>query len=365
MRFVRWSASLLVTCAALVTVGLKAGDDPAAEMKTYAESFLKSLDDQQKEQATMPYGSNERVEWHFIPMETRKGLVLSDMDAAQRTAALRLVRAALSEVGYDKTSKIMLLESVLREMEGEGRRFARDPQKYYVTIFGKPSASEPWGLSFEGHHLSLNFVCRDGELVDNTPLFFGANPATIMNEVEGPLGDESREVEVEGELRNEEVVGALSKGTRVLRDEEQLAFELVNSLKEGQADTAIIAEEAPADIRFAGEAQVDVGQPEGIAFGDLTSDQQEQLKRLVQVYINSVPEEVAKRRRAAIDRGGWDGVHFAWAGATEPGIGHYYRIRGEEFLIEFVNTQPDPAGNPANHIHCVWRDLTGDFGLDN
>lgn len=339
MRLARWGTLALVTCVVAVTVGLKAGDGPAAQMQTYAESFLESLDEEKKDQATMPYGSNERVDWHFIPKQTRKGLVLSDMDAAQRTAALRLVRAALSEAGYDKTSKIMLLESVLHEMEGENRRFARDPQKYYVTIFGTPSASEPWGLSFEGHHLSLNFVCRDGELVDNTPLFFGANPATIQNEVSGPLGE----------------------GTRVLRDEEQLAFDLVNSLKEGQTDTAIIAEEAPSEIRFAGEAQVDVGEPEGIPFSDLTSEQQDLLKRLVQVYINSVPDDVAKRRREAIDSNGWDGVHFAWAGATEPGIGHYYRVRGKEFLIEFVNTQPDPAGNPANHIHCVWRDLTGDF----
>ncbi|MEO1972064.1 MAG: DUF3500 domain-containing protein, partial [Pirellulaceae bacterium] len=47
----------------------------------------------------------------------------------------------------------------------------------------------------------------------------------------------------------------------------------------------------------------------------------------------------------------------------KPGIGHYYRIQGPTFLIEFVNTQPDAAGNPANHIHCVWRDMKGDFAI--
>jgi hypothetical protein len=70
-------------------------------------------------------------------------------------------------------------------------------------------------------------------------------------------------------------------------------------------------------------------------------------------------------RRELIRKAGWQNVHFAWAGALKPGVGHYYRVRGQDFLIEFVNTQADPAGNPANHIHCVWRDLTGDFDLSN
>jgi hypothetical protein len=38
-------------------------------------------------------------------------------------------------------------------------------------------------------------------------------------------------------------------------------------------------------------------------------------------------------------------------------------VQGKRFLIEFVNVQADPAGNPANHIHCVYRDLSGDFDL--
>ncbi len=71
--------------------------------------------------------------------------------------------------------------------------------------------------------------------------------------------------------------------------------------------------------------------------------------------------EVAGERLAAIRDAGWDKVSFCWAGATEQGIGHYYRVQGPTFLIELVNTQPDAAGNPANHIHCVWRDMKGDF----
>lgn len=310
-------------------------------MSLFANAFIETLESGQKEVAMMPYDSPKRVDWHFIPKKTRKGLVLSDMNEAQRTAALRLVRAALSEAGYDKTSKIMMLEGVLREMEGEKRNWARDPEMYYVTIFGKPNDKDAWGLSFEGHHVSLNFVCRGGKVVDSTPQFFASNPSVVKNEVSGPLG----------------------KGARVLRTEETLAFRLINALSDEQLAKALIAEEAPAEIRFTGQAQAKVGEPEGIPYADLKLLQQSLLKKLVDVYVSAVADPIAKERRDLIRKSGWNKVHFAWAGAREPGVGHYYRIRGEGFLIELVNTQADPAGNPANHIHCVWRDLTGDFDL--
>ena len=336
------TAVLLLTCTfAGVLVGLKKSDPPGKQMSLFANAFIETLESGQKEVAMMPYDSPKRVDWHFIPKKTRKGLVLSDMNEAQRTAALRLVRAALSEAGYDKTSKIMMLEGVLREMEGEKRNWARDPEMYYVTIFGKPNDKDAWGLSFEGHHVSLNFVCRGGKVVDSTPQFFASNPSVVKNEVSGPLG----------------------KGARVLRTEETLAFRLVNALSDEQLAKALIAEEAPAEIRFTGQAQAKVGEPEGIPYADLKLLQQSLLKKLVDVYVSAVADPIAKERRDLIRKSGWNKVHFAWAGAREPGVGHYYRIRGEGFLIELVNTQADPAGNPANHIHCVWRDLTGDFDL--
>ena len=76
-----------------------------------------------------------------------------------------------------------------------------------------------------------------------------------------------------------------------------------------------------------------------------------------------MPAEVATERLSAIEQAGFEKVYFAWMGAEKPGIGHYYKIQGPTFLIEFVNTQADAAGNPANHIHCLWRDMRGDFGI--
>ena len=336
----------LLVCASIISsitllAAWQVAASPGKQLTSFAEAFIETLDKDQQAIAMVDYDSKQRVDWHFIPKKSRKGLVLRDMNESQRTAALRLVRAALSELGYDKAQKIMMLEGVLRELEGEGRTWERDPEKYYMTIFGKPSDTDVWGMSFEGHHLSLNFVCRNGEIVDSTPQFFAANPATVMNDVKGSLG----------------------KGTRVLRNEEVLAFRLINQLNPAQQKRAILSETSPKEIRFAGEAQADVGEPEGISQREMDAEQKQLLKDLVYTYVNSVTDKVAAGRRARIDANGWEDIHFAWAGPTKPGIGHYYRIRGKEFLIEFVNTQPDAAGNPANHIHCVWRDLTGDFDL--
>jgi hypothetical protein len=332
--------SLLVVAVATAAV-LRRGT--AESMQQSASMFLTSLDEKQKSVAVKPYAESTRVNWHFIPMKERKGLALREMDQAQRAAAMRLLRSALSETGYSKATQIMLMEQVLRELEGEGRTWERDWQKYYVTIFGDPSAADsPWQFSFEGHHLSLNFVCQGSEVVDSTPQFFAANPAILMSEVEG---------------------APLRKGTQILAAEENLGFQLVNMLSEEQRKKAIIADEALSEIRAAGEAQPPQTPAEGISYRELTRPQLAVLENLVQTYAAAMPEDVYQKRMEAIKAATWGNVHFAWAGATEPGIGHYYRIQGPTFLIEFVNTQPDAEGNPANHIHCVWRDITGDFNL--
>jgi hypothetical protein len=304
-----------------------------------ATKFIATLSEEQKKQTVLPYDTPKRLEWHFIPKDERKGLQVKEMDETQRKALHALLQTALSEAGYDKTVKIMSLESILKSLEKGGRNI-RDPERYYATIFGTPGEGK-WGLSFEGHHLSLNFVVNREGIVSSTPSFFGANPAIVKSDVEG----------------------ALPRGTRVLAKEETLAFELVNSLSDEQRGKAIIAEKAPSEIRAAGEPQPPTGAPEGLAFADMDPEQRATLTKLVAAYLENMPKEVQVERVAAMAEADQNKVHFAWAGALEPGVGHYYRVQGRTFLIEFVNVQPDAAGNVANHIHCVWRDMRGDFAL--
>jgi hypothetical protein len=70
-----------------------------------------------------------------------------------------------------------------------------------------------------------------------------------------------------------------------------------------------------------------------------------------------------KPEKRRLEAAGFDRIHFAYAGGTEPRQPRTYRIQGPTFLVEFLNVQPDSARNPANHIHSVWRSLPGDFGL--
>ena len=95
----------------------------------------------------------------------------------------------------------------------------------------------------------------------------------------------------------------------------------------------------------------------------MTDSQKQFLQDLIKVYADNMAADIAAVRLADIDRAGLDQVYFAWAGATKPGVGHYYRIQGPSFSLELVNFQSDPANNPANHIHSVWRSLEHDFGV--
>lgn len=314
---------------------------PGVEMSEAAAEFIELLDAEQRKMTLLSYekDTDQRVNWHFIPKDQRKGLQIKHMTEEQRAAAHALLKSALSQVGYSKAEQIMEIEALLAEVEGKGR-FIRDPERYYFTIFGADFGGR-WGLSVEGHHLSLNFVVEDNQVISSTPQFFGANPALVKNDNKS----------------------GFAVGTRILAKEELLAFDLVNSLDETQRMQAVLADKAPDEIRAAGETQPPMGAPEGIPAGKLTSDQQKVLRELIEEYATAVPAKISEQRLASMENAGFDGVHFAWAGATEPGIGHYYRIQGETFLIEFVNTQPDVAGNPANHIHCVWRDRQGDFAI--
>lgn len=312
----------------------------AAAMVETTQALIETLDAEQKKTAMLPYGSEQRVEWHFIPKDHRKGLQMRHMTASQRKAAVKLLRSALSQSGFKKARGVMKLEGLLAFLEKDRQGGPlRDAQRYYFTIFGTPG-EKTWGLSFEGHHISLNYVLEGDKIVSSTPAFFAANPGVVMNPGAG-----------------------VEKGTRILADEEVLAFELINSLSGETRDKALIAEKAPREIRAAGEAQPPQDAPEGVAASELTKEQSKLLQQLIMAYASAMPREVAKERLEKIEAAGPGKVYFGWAGATKPGVGHYYRVQGPSFLIEFVNTQPDAAGNPANHIHCVWRDMAGDFAL--
>jgi hypothetical protein len=338
-----WLVAAVVTAGAVGT--MIAADRSSTAMASAANKFLAGLTPEQRAKAALPFQGDERMRWHFIPTETfpRQGLLVKEMSEPQRKAAHDLLKAGLSQRGYLTASSIMDLETVLGALEAARRAAAatppanpplvRDPERYFFSVFGTPSAKDAWGWRVEGHHVSLHFTVVNGTLVADAPTFFGANPAEVR---EGP-----------------------KKGLRVLGAEEDAARALLESLDAAQRQKAVINAVAPNDMVTMNQNDIKALDPIGITADALKPNQKELLMKLIDVYTGFMAADLAAERTARVKKAGVEKIGFAWAGEPEKGKKHYYRIQGPTFLVEYDNTQ-----NDGNHIHSVWRDFNGDFGRD-
>jgi hypothetical protein len=355
----------------------------AERMAAAAQAWLATLDPAQRALAhwaapgTDEESDAERLRWYYTPTD-HGGLPVGVQRPAQQSLAMQLVAAGTSTAGYVTVAAIMGLENVLDHVEefavDWGRERGRDPGLYYLRIFGEPGPSGVWGWRFGGHHVSLNMLVVDGAVRSTTPCFLGADPAS------SPLvGD-----------------GLLRPLGRV----EDLARDLVRSLSPDAAARAMLLDRAPSDIVGGNRSRIAHGdemillpdiwrghfteerlhervtamsrkaeqasgldaadhrllaitdEPKGIPATALDAGQREILRGLLAAYRGRVPAGLA----APIEE---DTVHFAWAGSTEPGAPHYYRLQAPRLLLEW-----DDTARGANHAHSVWRDPETDFGLD-
>ena len=327
-----WLKALMAGVCLAFSINCLSAHDVAKGMADAATKFLGALEADQKGKAAFELKDEERFNWHYIPKD-RKGLALKEMKPEQRKLAHALLLSGLSDHGYRKVTNIISLELILQDMEGAGRRFPRDPELYYFSVFGKPGPKETWGWRVEGHHLSVNFTIAKGEFVAGTPSFFGSNPGEVR---QGPR-----------------------KGLRALAEEEDLGRELVKALTSEQRKTAIFSETAPKEIITEAKRRVEPLEKAGITADKLDKDQRAMLVKLIEAYVNRYRPELAQDDLKKIKQAGVEKISFAWAGGVEKGEGHYYRVQGPTFLLEYDNTQ-----NNNNHIHAVWRDFQNDFGED-
>lgn len=300
----------------------------AAEMTDAANAFLESLDETQAKKARYPFKDDERENWGFVP-KTRNGLPLGEMKPEQRELAQKLLASALSEAGLAKVATIRVLESWLREIEKKPDY--RNPENYFTTIFGEPSATGTWGWRYEGHHAAINFTVAEGREITVTPTFLGTNPGEVR----------------EGHL----------KGTRALAREEDLGRALATLLKEA-GKPVVYTEKPPGEILTAADRQIKQLDPVGVPASEMDDAQQKALFALVEEYANRFRSEVAAKDLANF-KADLANVRFAWAGGLKLGEPYYYRVQGKSFLIEACNIQ-----NNANHVHTVWRNAESDFGRD-
>lgn len=328
------AATVLIGMVALLAAQNADTPKTGMAMSAAAKGFVAAISPAQKAMATFKFDDPERLNWHFIPRE-RKGLPLKNLEGAALKAAHAFIRSGLSEAGYDQTLNVMSLEELLYLLEGgerDYRRDRRDPGKYYLSIFGEPGDTGSWGWRLEGHHISLNFTLKDGKVVSSTPEFFGANPGTVD-------AGKGRQI-------------------RVLGPEEDIARQILKQCTPEQQKLCWISKEAPGEVPGPNAAQAVVSDPVGLPYAKMSEDQKKLLQDLLTEYLKNLPADIEQERRAAINQAGIDKLYFAWYGLSELHDPHHYRVQGPTFVIEYNNTQ-----NNANHVHSMWRNLKGDFGI--
>jgi len=304
------------------------GSPLAAEMRHAADALLAALDGPARALAARPFADETGRRWIEYRPRTRPGACLADLDRAGRKAAHRLLATALSPPAYAQAATIMALEEVLDRQEGWRR--GRHSNDYWVVVFGDPVRDDDWSWRFEGHHVSVTMTVS-GDRVSPAPIFLGANPARV-DYAGRPV-------------------------CRPLAPEEDLAFALLDALGPTGRAAAVVADRAPGDIRSATRPRVATRiEPVGLRAATLGPTPRALLDQLVAVYLDRLPPELAATEAARVFR---HDLYFAWEGPTVRGGRYYYRVQGEDLLIEYDNT-----GDDGNHAHTVLRRPYSDFGDD-
>jgi len=347
IRIAVWTAgAALLPCALPIAAGLGRSEDATRDVAlgrrlgVETQRFVAALDDAQRAKALHAFDDEERFDLRLAPIGL-EGLTVREMSDAQWGSLRNALAGVLSPRGMRKVETIRSLEREIAAMEGGltgwmmGDR--RDPQLYYLSLFGDPGPDATWGLRFDGHHLSLNWTVVPGRPLSVTPLFLGAQPRVVPEGLE-------------------------RAGLRVLAREEELGLALGRSLDEAQRAVAEVPLESGwlmgRPMFVGGGSRLELPAPAGLARCAMTPAQRAELDELIEVYLANFAPAIAEQHRARIALDA-DAIHFVVAGSLVPGEPSYYRIQGSELLIEFDNT--DEA---ADHVHLVWRDAQGDFGRD-
>jgi hypothetical protein len=310
-----------------------------------ATEWLSLLDDAQLSRSQFAIDDPEWRNWSNVDVGifARLGLSLEEMNDSQKIAAWNLFESSLSAVGIEKVKGIMRTEQTLLEINQEPLRYGEE--KYYLTVMGVPSSSEPWGWQLDGHHLVLNFFVL-GDQVVMTPAFWGGEP--IVTET------------------------GKYAGNIILQDEQDFGLALMTSLNPSQRSAAIIEErKIKNDQLAAANADNLILDYAGLPASEMEYPQRSNLLNLIGVYVNNLRRGHAKIKMEEVEEY-LDETYFAWIGGTDETDVFYYRIHSPVILIEFDHQNPvgslnkNPAGIPTrDHIHSVVRTPNGnDYGKD-
>ena len=309
-----------------------------------AEALLETLTPEQSKRTLYPVDDDEWRKWMNQHFYVRQGVSFLEMSEKQREAAFALMRASLSAKGLKLSRDIMKLNETLGELNNND--FVQYGEwRYFVTVMGKPSKTEPWGWQVDGHHLILNYFVM-GDQVVASPMFLGSEPVIARS----------------GKF----------KGTEILQDEQRLGLKMLLTLDDAQRKKAVLEVSKTGNNNLT-EAFKDnvVLDYAGISAKEMSATQKDQLLGLIHEYVRNMDDGHAKVKMDEVKKH-VDRTHFAWIGGSTDNSVYYYRIHSPVILIEFDHQRPvgmrhllDPNVPFRDHIHCVVRTPNGnDYGKD-
>jgi hypothetical protein len=324
--------------------GIHATGVSTDSVRNAAERFLASLTAQQRAKTMFAVDDPEWRKWMNQHFYVRQGVSFQEMTDTQRSAAFGLLQASLSARGLRLTRDIMRLNETLAELTDDHEFLGE--WLYFITVMGKPSASEPWGFQLDGHHAIVNYFVL-GDQVVMTPFFAGSEPVTATS--------------------------GKYQGISILQEEQNRGLDMLLALDQPRRAKAILnpnkTENYNLTEAFKDNVVLDyVGAP---AAG-FSAPERKRLLDLVELYIGNMDEGHARVKMDEVARH-IERTWFAWIGGSDSSAVYYYRIHSPVLLIEFDHQRPanlrgfakDPKLPTRQHIHCVVRTPNGnDYGKD-
>ncbi len=318
---------------------IKASGVSTAAVRKAADAFIAGLSAEQQKKTLYPVDDVEWRKWdnrHFPP---RQGTSFLEMGEAQRKLAFDLIGSGLSVNGLEKAKNIMLLNGTLAELTNNFKEYGE--WLYWITIMGKPSATEPWGWQLDGHHVIINYFIL-GDQVVMTPVFMGSEP-----------------------IRAE---SGKFKGTVVMQDEQNKGLAFMQALTPEQQKKATLATEKGRSNNLS-EAYKDnlVLDYAGLRASELNATQKKLFLDVVGEFVGNMDSGHARVKMNEVEQYLGE-TWFAWIGSAAADGVFYYRIHSPVILIEFDHQGPIALGRSGptrNHIHTVVRTPNGnDYGTD-
>jgi len=313
-------------------------------IRNAAEKFIATLTNAQLARTMFLVDDIQWRKWMNQHFYVRQGTSFDEMTEAQRDAVFGLMRASLSTKGFELAHNIMRLNETLAEL-AEDHVFLGE-WMYFITVMGKPSATEPWGWQLDGHHIIINcFVL--GDQVVMTPLFLGSEPVKASS--------------------------GKYKGLEVLQQEQNNGLETLRALTETQRQQAILSFSKTGNNNlteaFKDNVILDFA---GLRANELTDQARRRMRDLIHLYVSNMDDGHTRVKMDEVDHH-LENTWFAWIGGTQDDSAFYYRVQSPVILIEFDHQRPanlakfaqDPRKPTQQHVHCVVRTPNGnDYGKD-